>query len=358
MTISLEEKNNLSLAEIKTVASELIGAPVFSARKFSEGLNSRVYRLTCSGSKQYVAKFYFRHPTDLRDRMGVEFSCLKFLWKEGFTCIPRPIAANPETACAVYEYIDGEKIVSKRVRPRDVGVAVHFLTELKELTDKEESDHFPPASEACFSVEEAVTNIQGRIERLFRSKEDGEEYEAMRAFLKNDFLPFLARLTTWCKKKLTDSKMSFDIALKREERTLSPSDFGFHNALRNKEGRIIFFDFEYFGWDDPAKMISDFLLHPAMRLSVKLKQQFASWMWRSFKEDKGLKRRIEIVYPLFGLKWCLIFLNEFVDDDLLRRDFARESPLEKRPLQRKQLAKSKRMFEAVRETYRRFPYHG
>ena len=45
-------------------------------------------------------------------------------------------------------------------------------------------------------------------------------------------------------------------------RVLSPSDFGFHNALRRPDGTIVFVDFEYFGWDDPAKMMADAMLHP------------------------------------------------------------------------------------------------
>ena len=60
------------------------------------------------------------------------------------------------------------------------------------------------------------------------------------------------------------AKAPVEAELPVEQRTLSPSDFGFHNALRRPDGRVVFLDLEYFGWDDPAKMISDFLLHPAL----------------------------------------------------------------------------------------------
>ena len=48
------------------------------------------------------------------------------------------------------------------------------------------------------------------------------------------------------------------------DRVVSPSDFGFHNALRTEDGRLAFLDFEYAGWDDPAKLVCDFELQPAV----------------------------------------------------------------------------------------------
>ena len=105
-------------------------------------------------------------------------------------------------------------------------------------------------------------------------------------------------------------------------RTLSPSDFGFHNALETQSGEIFFLDFEYFGWDDPAKTVCDFLLHPGMALSPSLKLQFATSLVRGLPWSQGLRERVAAYYPLFGLKWCLILLNEFLPNQILRRRFA------------------------------------
>ncbi len=106
------------------------------------------------------------------------------------------------------------------------------------------------------------------------------------------------------------------------ERTLSPSDFGFHNALRGADGRLVFLDFEYFGWDDPAKTVADFLLHPGMQLPAALKQRFFFGMMAALASVPKLQHRVRAVYPLFGLKWCAILLNEFTLENLARRCFA------------------------------------
>ena len=140
-------------------------------------------------------------------------------------------------------------------------------------------------------------------------------------------------------------------------RTLSPSDFGFHNALRRTDSQIVFLDFEYFGWDDPAKMLSDFLLHPASGLNVTLKRRFADNIFARFKNSCDLSRRVEVVCPLFGLKWCLIFLNEFIPELLLRRGFVGEPGGEEAEVQAEQLEKARTMLGRISREYRHFSYY-
>jgi len=144
-----------------------------------------------------------------------------------------------------------------------------------------------------------------------------------------------------------------DQELPRALRTLSPSDFGFHNAVRRPDGRLIFVDFEYFGWDDPAKMIVDFLLHPAMNLPEELKGRFVSGLLTHFDRGGFLPIRLAAVYPLFGLKWCLILLNEFVPDDFARRNFSAATPEDLESRRSQQLTKSKKMFRELEQNYER-----
>ena len=138
--------------------------------------------------------------------------------------------------------------------------------------------------------------------------------------------------------------------------TLSPSDFGFHNAIRKDNGDIVFLDFEHFGWDDPAKLISDFLFHPKMNLDLKLKKKFVDNMLSIFSSDNPLKYRFEILYPLFALKWCLICLNEFLPNNFMKRKFAYRQNLDKIDILKQQLLKAKKILDIVEQTYKEFPY--
>ena len=301
--------------------SRLLDRPLDGIGWIGGGGNSRIYRLPgpCAG------KVYFQ-----QHRLDVEFAALQFCWQHGVRCVPQPIAADPPARLAVYEFIEGAKPVATAA---DIDAAVTFLATLRTLAAQPDAATLPPAAEACFTVAAIVENLEHRLARL-------AGVAALRQFLDERFRPLLARLVAGLPE------------LPAAERTLSPSDFGFHNALRRPDGRLVFLDFEYFGWDDPAKMISDFLLHPAMELSAELKQRF----YGALATNKGLAKRVETVYPLFGLKWCLILLNEFLPEDLQRRGFAAGGALDRGAAQARQLDKARRLLARIERESEQFPY--
>jgi hypothetical protein len=171
--------------------------------------------------------------------------------------------------------------------------------------------------------------------------------------LQEELVPELETIVGWSRARLG---RSFDDELPLSLKTLSPSDFGFHNALRIAGGSIVFLDFEYFGWDDPVKLISDFLLHPAMALSPNLKRRFASSLSARFSGTTPITRRLEALYPLFGLKWCTILLNEFLPEHLLRRRFAALSGGDDQESQATQLTKARNMLQRIHLEYEHCPY--
>jgi len=100
-------------------------------------------------------------------------------------------------------------------------------------------------------------------------------------------------------------------------------------------------------------MICDFLLHPGMAVPPALERVFVTSMLREFPEAAG---RIEALYPLFGIKWCLILLNEFLPEHLMRRKFAGMNERDRVLKQSEQLAKAKSMLQTVHAGDCRFPY--
>ena len=92
---------------------------------------------------------------------------------------------------------------------------------------------------------------------------------------------------------------------------LSPSDFGSHNALLTADQQTFFIDFEYFGWDDPAKLVCDVYWHPGMKLSEDQQAQWISFALGQFNNDPTFERRFNAYMPLYGIRWCLIVLKEF-----------------------------------------------
>jgi len=77
---------------------------------------------------------------------------------------------------------------------------------------------------------------------------------------------------------------------------------------------LTFLDFEYFGWDDPVKLMSDSLLHPGTPMAAPVRLHFHTAIQRVYEREPDFAPRFEALYPLFGLRWVLILLNEFHPD--------------------------------------------
>lgn len=341
-------------ADLRSMLSQRLGVELVRVERMPGGRNSRVYRLI-SGGAQFAAKFYFQSGRDERDRLQTEFGALRFLWDHGVTCVPRPLVADRELGCGVFQYVDGRSLPADEVREEEIDEAVAFLVRLRALVDVPTSRSLPAASEACFSLQAVVENIRGRLQRLAALPQSGRQDARLHAFLAEELDPACDEITTWSRTASAASGIRFGEELEPERRTLSPSDFGFHNALKQADGRLVFLDFEYFGWDDPSKTVSDFLLHPAMPLPARLRRRFVRGVLRAFS-DPRLARRIEVAYPLFALKWCLILLNEFLPEQIQRHGFASGAELDGARLRAAQLAKARAMLQTTLGVYRSFPY--
>ena len=340
---------------IKSRSSELLGKCVVEVSRLYGGRNSQVFKLTCPENTQYALKVYLEDSFLGRDRLGTEVTSLEFLWSNNIRCIPQPIVSDNSLGYAIYEYIDGVKISAEAITSDEIDAAAKLLLDIDKCRDEIGSKNLPPASEARFSARDIIHNLKIRSERLLAIKGSGPLYGELECYLKLEFSPVLNNVVRWCEQSLLDSQISISQELCIHNRILSPSDFGFHNALK-RGGETVFLDFEYFGWDDPVKTISDFIIHPGMNLTEEMKHRFVSVMLNNFATSDELLVRLRSLYPLFGLKWCLILLNEFFPESLYRLEFVSGGVVDKTSLQRAQLHKSMSNLVKIRQEFERFPY--
>ena len=324
---------------------EWILSDIVAVEPISGGRNSKTYKIYTANNRAYTLKCYFQHISDPRDRMGTEFNSLSFLWAHGFRNIPQPIASDKVNSCALYQYVDGSKLLPENLSENDVVAASDFLEQLRQLGLKTRSEEFSAASEACFSVRDLLANLDLRRQRFLTTLGLTPNLSLLQDFLQQEYDPICEKL-----REQAYSRNWYDKELSIDHRILSPSDFGFHNTIRRIDGTLIFLDFEYFGWDDPVKTLCDFLLHPAMQLEQNMKIKFFTCFSQHFRRDDILfAERSSLCYRLYALKWCLIILNEFLPDHWDRRSFAGQCDGMKSQIQLEQLAKAKKMMEYALE---------
>jgi hypothetical protein len=299
------------------------------------GGNNRVFTVVADGRK-LVAKWYFRHATDQRDRLKAEYAFLCCLKQAGITCVPQPVACDAKRGIGIYEFVDGRKLSADEIDTGYVDQAAEFFFMLNKPGTHQLARDLPNASEACFSIRDHFSMVDARIDRLNSIPGNQPIEAAARAFVEE-------LQENWQSQKtriLRAAKFNPDDVM--QERCLSPSDFGFHNALLTARG-ISFLDFEYAGWDDPAKMAGDFFSHPAIHVDAAYWERFLDITMRYSTDPEYMKARARLLLPVFQTKWCCIILNDFLPDFALRRRFA-DATFDDEVRKKEQLAKAKQAY--------------
>ena len=320
-----------SLAPELATATALLRMPPRAVTAVSGGGNNRLYRVESEDGRAFALKTDLRQANDTRDRMGAEWSGLDFLFRHGVTCVPRPIAVHRTDNAALYGWVEGTRVTE--VGAADIDAAITFVVALKRLAIMPRAARLPLAAEACLSARELISQVDRRLERL-RALDDAE----LQRFLAGEVLPARKRAVANLRTGYVGAWRNLDAELALELRTLSPADFGFDNALRTADG-LVFLDFEYFGWDDPVKLVADFLHHPGMALDAAMKRRFLAGARAAFNDDAHFGLRLALMYPLYGLRWIGILLNEFLPERWARRAYA--GATDRQAAQARQLAKAR-----------------
>ena len=268
--------------------------------------NSKIYKVSQRGKPSLALKRYPSISTDARDRLGTEVNACHFLRDHGIQAVPSVSHTNEINQIGVFEWIEGETITSPT--KKDFQEIVAFIRQLDGLRKVNGAQELSLASEACLSGLEICRQIHVRRNRLARIT---IEYPEIRLFLMQEFDPVFLRAQDWARHHWP-IELSFDDKVPSDARTLSVSDLGFHNALREHSGSLRIVDLEYFGWDDPVKVASDFCWHPGMTLDEELLTSWIREMTEIFVRDKSFVGRLRAAHPLLGLRWAMIVLNPFL----------------------------------------------
>ncbi len=268
---------------------------IFSIEQINRGRNNIVLKIVTNqntyGLKKYISK-------DASERFEREKSAYFLLHEMDFSFVASLIGIDKSNYIILTQWVEGNVI-----HDIDVDIVKKFCDfHLKLDSYFTSSSHlfFHEAKDACLSESSLLVQIKQRLVSFENIYEDDP---LLLNFFKEYFYPI------W--NKIIEKPYKTAI-VPLSNQTLILSDFGIHNAVK-KDNSIYFFDFEYFGRDDPVTGICNFVLHPTMNLNEENRKLFVStFLNHHEKRDVEIRDRYAKKFPLYALRWCLIVLNEFL----------------------------------------------
>ena len=248
------------------------------------GGNSTITRVEFD-QRDYAVKDYSAR-ADGNQRLTQEFSALEFLHPKLPDRFAEPLGIGPDGQRAIYSWINGIRPVLDR---QSVTHMLDIANELHHLSKSVTPEQVKPATDQVLNISDIGDQLVKRLETL--QAVPGPVAD----FTKTQILPLLLEL------RIGGNEAG------RAVITLSPSDFGAHNLLRDEQtGQMRCVDLEFFGWDDAHKLTCDSLLHPLAEWSVDCADIFLAGAFATYNLDEA---RLIRLWPLLNLKWAAITLS-------------------------------------------------
>jgi len=270
----------------------------------------------------FFVKNYFNSTLDNRDRFNSEVLFFEYTKECAPSFIPKIYAIDKENKIILFENILGNNLQLDDLNPEIISTAATFFSFLNKPKFKYSlGKKINDAAEACFSINSHLNLINQRIIRLENIVDDTLQDLSVSVIVSK-----IRKLFEQIKSKILlyayQNKLDLELDLQMTDRVISPSDFGFHNCLIKENRNLIFFDFEYAGWDDPAKVTGDFFNQLQVPVSEKYFDTFVNRAFDSLTNKNDLITRCKLLLPLFKIKWACIAMNIFIPINLERRIFS------------------------------------
>ena len=275
-----------------------------SRRKLAGGGRHEVY-LVEEGARKAVLKLHAApRSTATLDSFEHELRCHRFLAAHLPEHVTALLGADPSSRALLFEWVEGTRPCAEQIDSALVEKMALFLIAANrpELHARAAEADIPFASEHGLSAWQHLRNAQQRIAALLAASGEDPNASEMKEFVRDELSSSLQVWQSRCRTQEFDHPTS---------QVFSPSDFGFHNVLLCGDGRCSFLDFEHAGWDDPAKLVADFILQPEALLCSESAECFLERLGKSEPFGRNIRERVREALAIQKCKWTVIILNVF-----------------------------------------------
>jgi tRNA A-37 threonylcarbamoyl transferase component Bud32 len=293
--------------QFKNICSEILGHN-YNTNKLNGGINNPTYLIN-NKKNSYVLKKINSNPSSLFDRYVAEKQFLNLTNIISGINTPKLLYSFDTERVLILEYIkpDNAEYIPN-IDQNKINECVNFINKInldKELGKKIITQN---ASDSYLDLTGHIENIDFRLKN-FSTNHISEQYkesaENLLYLLKAKWIILRIDAFSFLEKNIIQNSIDQNYL------KVSPSDFGFHNIII-KNNSNYFIDFEFSGWDDPAKLYCDFILQPKFPIPSSFHQLLKEQLIGKDYISK-YEKRIDLLYKILKFKWLTIkyaFLNE------------------------------------------------
>ncbi len=308
--------------ELKNVIGQRLktelGFILESSTEIKAGGNNRLFKLS-SSNRNLLLKIYTTH--DNRQRLQREFQAFSYLRTHGFLNIPEAFFKDDTLNYAVYSFEDGITKSAENLTRDDLNQMLGFVLKLQDIQPDTVSEYFMPAVSACTCLQDYIKNITARVEKFKHDSKRAHTSENIQELRNSGYEHTISDLVCEAIHQYTHEELTKPIDQK--DMRLSPVDFGPHNMVFKPDGTATFLDFEYFGWDDPCKLVVDFLDHDqSTGISEVDKTYFLETYLERSTVSPEILTRVKTVSRLISIEWLTCYLATLTNEKLSIRAFA------------------------------------
>ena len=270
------------------------------------GINSEIIKVKEKRSgATYALKFYSNAKDERMLRQSREIAFLKYAAKTRNIRTPDLVDFSLDDQWCLLQWIEGEKV--SKLTKVDIDQIIEFIKELNEPDIEPRDVNLLDAKDKLINLEQTIRVNQLRLGNILEKEPRNDVEIRYKDWIEQDLGPTIENTSI---NALKNNKK--ELWVKREF-IASPSDVGAHNMIKNGDSQF-FIDFEYAGYDDICKLVSDWIIHPNRNLGKEEGEYFLRGIEKAeITDDDKWEDRLRLVIPIFQLKWCLIMLKPYME---------------------------------------------
>lgn len=300
---------------------ENFGSKVKEMKRLAGGINNICYLIVLSDGRKLLAKKYY---FDDQKRLEREFEAVSYFDKIDLFNVPKPYIEDKKLYLGVYSFIDGKIKGPREIGKKEILDLVNYAVKLHSIrpTKTARSKVTLTAIRPAFALAGHMNNLKFKLERFKKYFSGLSDSDSLKK--KIEKLDFLGRLDVSIERLLEEiPEKELNRVLKWNERRINHIDFGFHNVIyktNDRRDEPYFIDYELSGWDDPARMIGDFMTHDKNR---QIPHELRELFLKEYKKARDLgpkeRNRLDMAVTLMDTEWVATYLWSIAPERLAIR---------------------------------------